>query len=118
MGRYLRRHLRKKSHLSSSSSLAGSAAAKAEERKRLKYHSLEKQSIFVPIGVETMGSLGPEASSFINAIGKRLIANTGEKRASEYLKQRISIAIQRGNIASILATVPSSRSLGEIFYLL
>src|SRR5450631_1253865 len=35
-----------KSHLSSSSSLAGSAATKAEERKRLKYHSLEKQSIF------------------------------------------------------------------------
>ena len=42
---------------------------------------------------------------------------TGERRSSFYLFQRISIAIQRGNAASVLGTVGSTSKLDEIFYL-
>jgi hypothetical protein len=43
---------------------------------------------------------------------------TGEKRATELLRQRISIEIQRGNAASILNTYSDTRGLDEIFYVL
>jgi len=39
----------------------------------------------------------------------------GEPRSSSFLLQRLSIAIQRGNAASILATHPKSRGLDEIY---
>jgi hypothetical protein len=35
-----------------------------------------------------------------------------------YLTQRISLAIQRGNAASVLGTIPLSPDLEEIFYIL
>jgi len=59
--------------------------------------------------------LGKQASKFFKDLGKKLIAATGEPRSSSFLLQRISIAIQRGNSASILATHPKSRGLDEIF---
>lgn len=35
-----------------------------------------------------------------------------------YIQYRISIAIQRGNAASILGATPQTRGLDEIFYIL
>ncbi|KAF2905722.1 hypothetical protein ILUMI_00455, partial [Ignelater luminosus] len=42
---------------------------------------------------------------------------TGEARFTTFLMQRLSIAIQRGNSASILRTLPPGRELKEIFCL-
>ena len=49
-------------------------------------------------------------------IGKQLRVLTCDPRATEFLRQRISIAIQIGNATSILGTIPASSSLDEIFY--
>jgi len=66
-------------------------------------------------GVKTSGVFGKQASKFLKNVGKKLIAATGEPRSLSFLLQRISIAIQGGNSASILATQPKSRDLEEIF---
>jgi hypothetical protein len=47
-------------------------------------------------------------------IGNRLIAESGD---SKFLFERISLAIQRGNAASIRGTFPDSAILSEIFVL-
>ncbi|CAH2244559.1 jg11679 [Pararge aegeria aegeria] len=49
---------------------------------------------------------GPEARALFKEFTKRVIESTGDPRAGSYLGQRISLAIQRGNAASILGTVP------------
>ncbi|CAH2210858.1 jg24633 [Pararge aegeria aegeria] len=82
------------------------AASSAEQAKRPKYENLDSSFIFVPFGVETLGPWGPEARALFKELSKRVIESTGEPRAGSYLGQRISLAIQRGNAASILGTVP------------
>ena len=64
-----------------------------------------------------MGSWGPAAKRLINLVGARLKEKTGEPRSLEFLKQRISTEIQRGNGTAILSTVPSQKLLDELFYL-
>jgi hypothetical protein len=45
---------------------------------------------------------------FINVIGNRLIAESGDSKSKKFLFERISLAIQRGNAASIRGTFPDS----------
>jgi hypothetical protein len=53
----------------------------------------------------------------INVIGNRLIAESGDSKSKKFLFERISLAIQRGNAASIRGTFPDSAILLEIFVL-
>ena len=62
-----------------------------------------------------MGVYGIEAEKFVAELGKRLALATNDVRSLSFLKQRISIAIQRGNAASILGTLPGGKGFGEIF---
>ncbi|CAH2265082.1 jg9256 [Pararge aegeria aegeria] len=55
---------------------------------------------------KTLGPWGPEARALFKELSKRVIESTGDPRAGSYLGQRIRLAIQRGNAASILGTVP------------
>ncbi|CAH2266868.1 jg8929 [Pararge aegeria aegeria] len=86
--------------------MVGAAASSAEQAKRRKYENLDSSFIFVPFRVETLGPWGPEARALFKELSKRVIESTGDPRAGSYLGQRISLAIQRGNAASILGTVP------------
>ena len=104
------------SYLSMSAASAGSAANEAERRKTLKYRSLQSRFVFIPLGFETFGSWGSEAKELIQCIGRKLIDKTGEARASEFLRQRLSIEIQRGNAASVMGTMPTTKALDEIFF--
>ena len=79
--------------------------------------ALETRYFFRPVGFETYGIFGSSAASLLKDFGKRTADRTGEKRASEFLRQKISIDIQRGNAASVLATFPQSRGLDEVFYI-
>jgi hypothetical protein len=54
---------------------------------------------------------------FINVIGDRLIAESGDSKSKKFLFERISLAIQCGNAASIRGTFPDSALLSEIFAL-
>ena len=66
-----------------------------------------------------VGAYGKEAQSFIHQIGRRIVSVTGERRATEFLWQRLSVAIQRGNASCVLEMVDSSehRNLDNVFYL-
>jgi hypothetical protein len=66
---------------------------------------------------ETLGPWCKEAIDFINVIGNRLIAESGDSKSKKFLFERISLAIQRGNAASIRGTFPDSAILSEIFVL-
>jgi hypothetical protein len=85
-----------KSYVKKASKEVGSAAATREDKKVIKYSNLSDYH-FVPVGIETYGTYGPQAMKLITKIGKKIQEATGEKRSTFYLKQRISIAIQKGN---------------------
>lgn len=103
------------SHLASTSCEAGAAALSAEKSKTSKYRNLLSDFIFLPVAVETFGSWGPQGSHFIKQIGDQISKLTGDNNSGTYLFQRISVAIQRGNAASICGTFPASQALDELF---
>ena len=57
---------------------------------------------FRPIDVETSGSLGQSTLSFLKELGGRIARETGHKREAEFIFQRISLAVVRGNATSLL----------------
>ena len=89
-----------KSYVKKASTEVGSAAATREDKKVIKYSNLSDYH-FVPVGIETFGAYGPQASKLIKQIGKKIQEATGEKMSTFYLKQRISIAIQKGNAVCV-----------------
>ena len=106
------------SHLEANSKEAGSAAIKAEQKKLKHYANLATSGLIImPVAVETLGSFAPMGLQFVKDLGKRIIEINGDKRSTMYLFQRLSIAIQRGNAASITGTLPSASSLDELYYL-
>ena len=97
------------SSLNRSAIEAGTMAREAEDGKRRKYPALVDQYIFEPIAIETSGVMGPSTIKIINEIGRRLSERTGDKRMTLWLKQRLLIAVQRGN------AVAMSTAAGEAF---
>ena len=92
------------SHVKACSQKAGAAAAKAETVKCLKYESLSTCNHFIPVAIETMGTYGKSAWNFIRDLGNRSSAASGDLLATAKLRQRISVAIQRGNAISVAGT--------------
>jgi len=106
------------SYLNSTSRAPGGAARVRENQKRNKYQLLTSTYQFVPLAFETFGPWGEDAKRFILDVGRKIEAITHEKRSTNYLTQRISVALQRGNAACILQTCPlQNNSLDEIYYL-
>ena len=105
------------SHLDRAVTGPSAVATFAEDNKRLKYAEISRTHVFIPIAVETMGAVGKDGLSFLKELGTRIMTVTQERRSFEFLMQRISVAIQRGNAACILGTLPSASELDDIFYL-
>ena len=105
------------SHLNRAVVSAGSVANDAEDRKSAKYLALAPLYNFQPIAVETLGALGECATDFFQQLGRRISATTGEPRSSQFLLQRLSVTVQRGNAACVVGTVPGSYGLDDIFYI-
>ena len=101
------------SHLQNSSLAAGSAASGAEDAKRRKYANLMVHHTFVPVAVETLGAWGEDALALTAELGSRTARLTGEPRSVEFLRQRLDIAIQRGNAASVRGTMSASVVCGQ-----
>jgi hypothetical protein len=91
-----------------SSTLAGSAAASAEEKKTRKYSDIISGVDFVPVAIETSGVWGTHAMDLVTEIGRRIAAVVHEPRSTTFLRQRISVAVQRGNAWCVLGTFPNS----------
>ena len=96
---------------------AGRAAQQAESTKLTLYEELTQNYNVIPIATETLGSWGPMGLKFVREIGGRIAEATGEKRSRYYLLQAVSMAIQRGNVSSILGTAQNGKKLKEIYYL-
>ena len=80
-------------------------ATSAEEKKLAKYQELEREFIVQPVAVESLGGLGPSTLAFLSDLGRRIYAASGNKRAAEFLRQRIGIAVQAGNAACVKESV-------------
>ena len=96
---------------------AGRAAQQAESTKLTLYEELTQNYNVIPIATETLGSWGPMGLKFVREIGGRIAEATGEKRSRYYLLPAISMAIQCGNVSSILGTAQNGKKLEEIYYL-
>ena len=105
------------SNLSASIQGAGKAADRSEKLKLKKYEDLKTDYHFVPVAAETFGSWGNQAKKFLEEVGNMLIKKTEEPRAKHFFYQRLSMAIIRGNVASVLGTAANSEKMSEIFYL-
>ena len=73
---------------------AGEVAELAEERKCTKYNSLPVTHSFTPVAIDTSGVIGPKSLVFLKELGRRVRRHTKDERATSYLLQRISVAIQ------------------------
>ena len=93
------------SYTSIASSKPGAVAAQVEERKCSKYSHLSSNHIFTPISIETSGSLSLKTRDFLKELGYCLRQALGEINSSSYLLQRLSIAVQRGNMASVMGSI-------------
>ena len=86
---------------------AGAVAEAAADRKRRKYLQISESHHFIPVAVETLGPICDESASFISAIAETISRITGDQREETFLFQRISVAIQRGNVAAFHGTMTS-----------
>jgi len=93
------------SHLQSSSTQAGLAAAAAETKKTQKYADIIAGVDFSPVAIETSGVWGEQALILVKEIGRRIAAITHEPRATTFLRQRLSVAVQRGNAFCVNGTL-------------
>ena len=100
------------SNITATSKEAGKAAEKAEKDKAAHYQELCSSYIVMPVAMETMGAWGQQGLKF-----ERIATATGDKRATYFLFQAISMAVQRGNVASIIGSIPKLKSFDELSYL-
>ena len=74
--------------------------------KRRKYDFLGKRHHFVPVSVETSGVWSKEGLRFVREVGVRVAACTKEQCAPAFLLQRVSLTVQRGDVAAVRRTLP------------
>eukprot|EP00731_Ephydatia_muelleri_P021279 Em0013g1006a len=92
---------------------AGAVAQQAEDKKTQKYKHLSSHHFFTPVAIETSGVYGPRTADFLKELGHQLRQVSGEASSFHYLAQRLSVAIQRGNSASVMWTMDGD---GEEFF--
>ncbi len=92
------------SHLSSSSTTAGSAATTAETKKTQKYSDIISGVDFIPVAIETSGVWGEQALELVKEIGRRITSVNHDPRSTAFLRQRLSVAVQRGNSFCVQGT--------------
>ena len=63
---------------------------------------LGRRFIFQPVAVETSGAMAKSTIQFFKDLGRRLAVRFQDQRESDFLFQRVSLAILRGNAFSIL----------------
>ena len=96
----------------------GTTATEVEARKIEKYRELiDNGYIFQPVALEVQSSSGESSEIFITRLCKMLCCSHDDQRASSFLKQLISMALQICNAACVLGTVSDRDAFEEIHYL-
>ena len=87
-------------------STPGAAAEHAQQSKlRKNYEDCRRIGIeFIPIAVETWGWWHPRALSIIKKLSRHL--GKEESEVHRHLRQRLSVLLQRGNVALLSSRVP------------
>ena len=67
------------------------------------------------MAIETTGVFGPRTTQFFKELGHRLRQVSGEANSYAYLARRLSVAVQRGNAASVLGTMKVDSDDEEFF---
>ena len=93
------------SYRAAATSGTGAVAAGAETRKLTKYDSLAPSHTILPVAIESLGVIGPISMAFFKDLSRRMRQRSGEVKAHQYLLQRLSVAVQRGNAISVLSSV-------------
>ena len=82
------------------------AAAGAELKKQQKYQEICSGVDFIPVAIETTGVWGQQAMEIVSEIGHKLAeVNHDPRSVCLFLRQRIPVAVQRGNAACINGTL-------------
>ena len=102
------------SHRDQATSGTGEVACTAESLKIRKYSSLTSTYSFAPLLHRNHGCLGRGCQGYYQKDWTKGAGDTGESRSTTFLIQRLAIDVQRGNVASVMATIPSSRDWEEI----
>ena len=84
---------------------AGAAAEEAEALKRRRYDEFAGDYEVVPLAFESHGGIRPATEVFLKDLGKRIRLETGDNRAGAFFKQRLSVALQRGNALCVQAAM-------------
>ena len=70
------------------------------------------QSTLSPHPIETSGVFGPKSLHFILELGNLvMLGATREVNSTNYLKERLSVAVQRGNSAAVLGIMGNPTSI-------
>jgi hypothetical protein len=99
------------SYVQATSRQAGSAATEAELKKIQKYQDLCAGIDFVPVAIETSGVWGQRAMELVSEIGRRIAEVSHEPRSTSFLRQRLAVAVQRGNATCINGTLQVNSSV-------
>ena len=94
------------SYLAATSTAAAAAAEGAASRKEIKYQVLASSHSFIPLAFETLGPINSKGITFFSELGRRLAAQSGDKRETAFLFQRLSVAIQRFNAICFHGSLP------------
>ena len=97
------------SYVSVTATRVGGAADSVAERKSLKYASITNTHIFVPVAIETLGTICSRGLSFLVEISNRLAVISGYARETSFLFQRVSVLIQLS--IRLLSGAPSSMGM-------
>ena len=95
-------------HLGGRDFTPSAAAEQAAAKKEAKYSRLAAGFLFQPVAFECLGAINSSGVEFISDIGRMLVETSGERRSSEFLFQRLSVAIQRYNSVAFRGTFSSS----------
>ena len=99
------------SYIASDTSNAGAVAALVDERQLTLYGNLVQSHFFVPIAFEKSEVISPMSRLFLKELGHCIKLSTGEARSAAFLLQRLLVAVQRGNAASVLGSISLSEDL-------
>jgi len=93
------------SHIGSTATKPGAAAHKTALNKIDKYSKLTSTHIFYPFAIETAGTWHEMAIELMQEIGRRITTITEDAGEITFVFQRLSMALQRGNVVSFHDTI-------------
>ena len=81
--------------------LAEPARDRSERLKQQKYSFLSDQFIFFPFCIDTFGAYGSLTKILVSKLSKLAIEMKRDANAGNYFRQRMSLAVVRGNAATV-----------------